>query len=643
MPIKTADPLALISRWFEPVTPAREYRRAEYALLWLILGIGAVLRFWGLGNVGLHGDEETMAMPAMAILETGQPILPSGMYYARALINVYLMSGSVWIFGESEWAFRLPSAIVGSLTGLAAFFMGRRFLSPQVNLAFVATIALLPGMIEISQTARMYVFFVTCVIWFAACLFRWERDQRIFSLILALLVWVLCLHFHTLAIFAAPLFLFPGLSRQSWAQLIQGGIAFAVGGLFFNFYDNWISTKYPQGSERPPSLKADVPQTAFDTLTSGNEWLLAASIVAIAALSLLLLFRFVYRADWSKTVPVILLGFGLLAMAVLHYHVGGILLMLGVVFWLRVADLPRSWLLVPLLLAAIMTAAHLTIFYESGLYPGRKLIGPLIGTPSIWPVLRFLEYSPVAGVMYGVAVLFMLTLFAKGRRLPVHFLFFLMAVWAPLLILGFFAWDTPPRYAQGQLGFFLLCTFAGVAYIARELAGAPDTSRMSRSTIAGLLLISAAIINPIALTRTVNAGYEVHPDHKGAAEFIQSLNLGADAILIAEDVLQQTYYLGSVDYWLREIDNSHKYSIMRHGQLVDQYTGAVTIGTGAELEAVLDQGTEVDVFVIGSGANILAQATLFRGQGIAQVLESDRLQEVYIGRDGKTKIWKLVR
>ena len=154
-----------INRWFKPVTASQDYRRADYVLLGLILFVGTVLRFWGLDNVGLHGDEETMAMPALSLLENGEPRLPSGMYYPRALIHIYMMSGSVWMFGESEWAFRLPSAIVGSLAVLAAFFMGRRYLSPQFNLAFVATVALLPGLIEVSQTARMYVFLVTCMIW----------------------------------------------------------------------------------------------------------------------------------------------------------------------------------------------------------------------------------------------------------------------------------------------------------------------------------------------------------------------------------------------------------------------------------------------------------------------------------------------
>ncbi|MCJ7590295.1 MAG: hypothetical protein MUO51_02970, partial [Woeseiaceae bacterium] len=83
--MSTTTMFTLITRWFEDVSASQDYQRSDYVVLWLILAVGAVLRFWGLDNVGLNGDEETMAMPAMAILETGQPILPSGMYYARAL------------------------------------------------------------------------------------------------------------------------------------------------------------------------------------------------------------------------------------------------------------------------------------------------------------------------------------------------------------------------------------------------------------------------------------------------------------------------------------------------------------------------------------------------------------------------------
>jgi hypothetical protein len=633
--------MALINSWFAQTTASQDYQRSDYIVLWLILMVGVFVRFWGLGNVGLHGDEETMAMPAMAILESGQPLLPSGMFYSRALLNIYAMAGSVWIFGESEWAFRLPSAVVGSLAGLAAFFLGRRFLSPQVNLAFVATITLLPGMIEVSQTARMYAFFATCAIWFGACLFRWERDQRVTSLILALLVWLLCLHFHRLAILAAPLFLFPGLSQRSWNLLIQGAAAFAIGWLSFRYYTLFVGSKYPPMSDRPMALEESVPQTAFELLTLDNTWLVLASIVAIAVLIGVLLIKVVKLADWQQAMPVLLVGVGLLAMAVLHYHVGGILLMLGLVFWLRAPSLPRSWLLVSLLLAAIMTLVHLTILHDTGVYPGRKLIGAIVGTPSVWPVLRLPLYSPVAGAVYCAVLLFTLTRFTRGRPMPMHILLFIMAVWVPLLIIGYFSSYIPLRYGIGQIIFLLLCTFAGVAYVAQAMRWTPADSRLPRPMTLLLALVTVALVNPIALARSVNSGYALHPDHKGAAEFIQSLDLEPDTILIAEDVLQQTYYLGRVDYWLTAVDNVRRFSIVRNGRIVDQYTATPIIGSGEELTTVLDAAGQSHVYIVGSGENFVDGERLFRGDAISDILKSDRLEIVFTGRDEKTKIWKL--
>ena len=58
------------------------------------------------------------------------------------------------------------------------------------------------------------------------------------------------------------------------------------------------------------------------------------------------------------------------------------------------------------------------------------------------------------------------------------------------------------------------------------------------------------VVNPVQVAKAVDSGYANHPDHKGAAEFVAHLHPGPHDIIIAEDVLQQTYYLGHVDYWL---------------------------------------------------------------------------------------------
>jgi len=158
-----AEFVRTLARVFRVTLPAAEETVTHWVLLGVVLCIGTFVRFWNLGGPGLHGDEETMAMATMHILKDGRPLLPSGMLYPRGLTELYLMALSVQLFGQSEWALRLPSALCGVLLIALTYLVGRRFLRPQWNLALAATIALLPQAIEYSQTARMYIFMLAAV------------------------------------------------------------------------------------------------------------------------------------------------------------------------------------------------------------------------------------------------------------------------------------------------------------------------------------------------------------------------------------------------------------------------------------------------------------------------------------------------
>jgi hypothetical protein len=496
-------------------------------------------------------------------------------------------------------------------------------------------------MIEISQTARMYVFWVTALIVFGACVFRWERDGRVSSLLFAVAAWIVALHFHTLSALAAPLLLFPGLSRQSWRMIGQGAAAAGVAAILFKLYDDWISASYPDTVEAPTDM-ATRPSSGLEALMSANQWLVIASAVLIAAAGVLALMR--YRRNGLEHLgPIAVTTLALLAMALLQYHVGGILLVIGVVWWLRMATLPRSWLVGSLLLAAIMAGAHFAVIAATDLYVGRQHIGALVGYVSVWPTLTFLQIAPLAAALYALAVLVALMRHVKDKPVPVHFLFFGIAVWMPLLAIGMVEWYVPPRYTEGALAYFLMCVFAAASFLVAELS--PRLPAASREPIraGALALIVAAIVNPVALASALNPTYGDYPDHKGAAEYIRSLEPDPRRVVIAEDVLQQTYYLGKVDYWLREIDNAHEFSVMRDGRLVDQYTATEVLGTAAELLAVLERSGSQEVYIIGSGEDFADGLRLFRGRGIVEVLESDLLEVVYVGRDGKTKVWKLAR
>src|SRR6185437_4859069 len=167
-----------VTSLFEDTDPCARAGRRTLALLALIVAAGAAARFWGLGNVGLHGDEKTMVLPAMHLLRYGTPQMPSGFLYPRAIAQLYPMAESVRAFGLSEWAWRLPSALCGVLLIVLTWVAGRRFLEPRWNLALTAAVALLPAFIQDAQTARMYVFLVTGVTGFMALLFAWERTGR---------------------------------------------------------------------------------------------------------------------------------------------------------------------------------------------------------------------------------------------------------------------------------------------------------------------------------------------------------------------------------------------------------------------------------------------------------------------------------
>src|SRR5215207_9763923 len=120
-----ADALHSLAALFEVTAPLEHERALHRLLLAAVLGIGIVVRFSNLGAPGLHGDEETMAMATMHIVQNGWPILPSGMFYPRGLSELYLMAASVQIFGESEWALRLPSALCGVALIFLCYLAGR--------------------------------------------------------------------------------------------------------------------------------------------------------------------------------------------------------------------------------------------------------------------------------------------------------------------------------------------------------------------------------------------------------------------------------------------------------------------------------------------------------------------------------------
>ncbi len=154
-------------------------------------------------------------------------------------------------------------------------------------------------------------------------------------------------------------------------------------------------------------------------------------------------------------------------------------------------------------------------------------------------------------------------------------------------------------------------------------------------------ILCLLVIDPARLQAAVDPTYAHYPDHKGAAEFVESLHPKPDDIIVAEDALMQTYYLGHVDYWLMNEEVAASYMHEVDGRWVDEYTDTPLIGTGRQLERLVDSRNRGAIYVIGSGENEQDGRKLMRGMGIAQELKSPAFHLIYVGRDGLTDVWKV--
>ncbi len=147
-----------------------------------------IFLFWaaiylpGLGSVELKGEEGRRSLPAVAMLDTGNWLVPylNGKPYARKppLVN-WLIAASMKVTGErNEWAARLPSALAMLALGLVTVWTGSRWLTPGGG--FTAAVFMLTSIafIEKGRLAEIEALYVACTgIAFAWWLAAWANRE----------------------------------------------------------------------------------------------------------------------------------------------------------------------------------------------------------------------------------------------------------------------------------------------------------------------------------------------------------------------------------------------------------------------------------------------------------------------------------
>jgi 4-amino-4-deoxy-L-arabinose transferase-like glycosyltransferase len=638
--MKLTDLSVVLHRFssFFVVGSARERGTAwEQRALLLVLVLAAIVRFWGLGSYSLHKpDEDTTALPAVHILQDGTPRFPSGMLYTRAVVQSYLIAASAAIFGQTEWALRLPSVLCGLLLVVLAYVVGRRFLEPVWNIGFITVIGLLPGLIADSQEVRMYVFLLASLAAYAAFIFQWERNGRLVYLLAAVGVMLLGIQFHQLAIFGSLIIFFPGLLRGDRKKLLAAALAYVPIAIYF-VYVRWTPSPYPQAAE----YAAAVPMLGQSPGTFGLRFqpLISAAAVLMGGLTAWLMARRV-TGRWIAISVGAFFFLGFVSLAALDYHIAVLLFLVGLVLAQR--NGPVEWTGLAALGIGLggLAAAHVLMLHGAGAGSFRKIVGILSGQPSIWPYLIAAVYSPVATIIAVLALGIAILQLARRQSVPDFWLFFLLGVWVPLIGLGLTGWYFPPRYTEFALLPLVLTAVAVAQRFVNAYTGATFTRQRKIWASTAAALCTVAIVNPLALAHAVNPG-ESFPDHKGAAAYMRTIKLGPSDIVLAEEVLLQTYYLGHVDYWLVSRNVAASFVEQWNGRIVDQYTHTPVIGSGEELRALLDKPDRGAIYVIGSGEGQEDGRRFMRGAGIFDLLQSNEFRVVYVARDKLTKVWKV--
>jgi hypothetical protein len=330
--------------------------------------------------------------------------------------------------------------------------------------------------------------------------------------------------------------------------------------------------------------------------------------------------------------------FALGAQLTLNYHVTALAYLVAFVVAKRDSGRLSGRLIAPLILSMCILGYHWLYLLHSGVASPRLIVGALMGRPSVWAYFNFAKLSYVAAGVTGLGLAHAIVAISCRRPISDFWLLFVLGVWIPLLVIGLFQWYPAPRYTIGCFLPLLVCAFATAQQALAAIASAPDRRPYAMQTGAALMLIVLAV-NPVALAKAVDSGYDIHPDHKGAAQFIQSRHLHADDRVLAEDVLMQTYYLKRVDYWLIARPVATPFVEKVNGEYVDGYTHTRVIGSGAELQRLVDWHDRGALYVITSAEDGGGEDRYLEGEGIYDVLRNGSFKKVFVGRDGRTFVW----
>jgi mannosyltransferase len=162
--------------------------------------LGAVLRFYGLGFQSLWDSE--LASWDFSTRETLSQVIEGVRSDIYPPLYFLTLRFAQWIFGDSEWALRLPSALAGWLCIPAIYLLGKRLYSEREGIIAALFLAVFWAPIYFSQEALPYSMLIllsilTTYFWWGVMLgLRYRRELPTGDAGLYVVCAVLCAYVH---------------------------------------------------------------------------------------------------------------------------------------------------------------------------------------------------------------------------------------------------------------------------------------------------------------------------------------------------------------------------------------------------------------------------------------------------------------
>jgi len=621
-------------------------RHGWIALAMLLSLLALVPRLYDLGERSFYGDEETTAMPSLAAASGQGSVMPSGMPYYRGLPHTYL-NAIVLQFADqdSEASYRIISALLGAAT-IAIFFLGvRSFFGLPVALLSSSLLLLSDWHIMVSREGRMYAPFLFAYLLAAWSTLNWVRSGRRTWLASALVSFALTVALHALGLFVLMFALIPAaLSIRQRVSLKTCVVFFASLAVLGFLYGRWfVAPAYTGwGVDGQIAMLPRVEKESGSLLSNtfpmvGQAWsaIIVVGVVLGSCIGARLL-KIVHHSNYVATAAIIVLSVCGAILAVGGQLYGAACFAVGLFFVVpeRTAWVDRGVLFPAAVAAVIAIGWGVYACLELGIIDGIKAL------------LKFpFPYLPVIGLeMPGVMGLFVIGIIAAAvgdRTKRAAYGVAILAVLGPMLAIGVLSEWGGKRYLIHTYPFILIIAAFGVLSLMRFLLGSIREDWQRFALPIALLWVIAGIDaghGARAAFEATRANYTQFPDHRSAGQFVR-MRMREDDIIVAEDVLQQKWYVGRVDYWLRNPATHAGYLYYdEHGAVRDIYVASRVCSAAviAGLEAQKER-----VWVITSGETA---AKPKYNLDDAQRRWLHRLQQsgpVYVGRDGVTAVYCL--